>query len=96
MCFTKYPYQCSGFVPPEYIKDGFISKKFDVFSLGVIIIKILAGEKNYIRCSEMPPEQFIQLVREILSPGPVKLKLICLFVPIKHILLFHIFALQAI
>ncbi|MBC2899796.1 hypothetical protein CFC21_112616 [Triticum aestivum] len=53
-----------GFVPPEYIKDGFISKKFDVFSLGVIIIKILAGAKNYIRCTEMPPEKFIQLVSE--------------------------------
>ena len=56
-------------MPPEYIDGGFISKKFDVFSLGVIIIKMLAGDKSYFRCTEMPPDQFIQLVRKILSPG---------------------------
>uniref|UniRef100_A0A453A9J8 Protein kinase domain-containing protein n=1 Tax=Aegilops tauschii subsp. strangulata TaxID=200361 RepID=A0A453A9J8_AEGTS len=65
MYFTNYPYQCSGFMPPEYIDSGFISKKFDVFSLGVIIIKMLAGDKSYFRCSEMPSEQFIELVTEI-------------------------------
>ncbi|KAF6998445.1 hypothetical protein CFC21_014565 [Triticum aestivum] len=54
-----------GFMPPEYVDSGFISKKFDVFSLGVIIIKMLAGDKSYFRCSEMPSEQFIELVREI-------------------------------
>ncbi|KAM3393298.1 hypothetical protein ACQJBY_014139 [Aegilops geniculata] len=54
-----------GFMPPEYVDSGFISKKFDVFSLGVIIIKMLAGDKSYFRCSEMPSAQFIELVREI-------------------------------
>ncbi|VAH24625.1 unnamed protein product [Triticum turgidum subsp. durum] len=52
-----------GFMPPEYVDSGFISKKFDVFSLGVIIIKMLAGDKSYFRCSEMPSEQFIEYIR---------------------------------
>lgn len=51
-----------GYMPPEYIRDGAISKKFDVFSLGVIIIKIMDGINGMYHCSKMPPEQFIQLV----------------------------------
>ncbi|XP_044329753.1 cysteine-rich receptor-like protein kinase 26 isoform X2 [Triticum aestivum] len=53
-----------GFMPPEYIDSGLISEKFDVFSLGVIIIKMLSGNMSYFRCSEMSPEQFIELVSE--------------------------------
>ncbi|KAL6905913.1 hypothetical protein ACP4OV_003514 [Aristida adscensionis] len=53
-----------GYMPPEYIDGGYISNKFDVFSLGVIIIKILAGNKGYYRYSDTSPEQFIELVCE--------------------------------
>ncbi|RLN03372.1 hypothetical protein C2845_PM13G06850 [Panicum miliaceum] len=49
-------------MPPEYIHDGAISKKFDVFSLGVVIIKIMDGINGMYHSSKMPPEQFIQLV----------------------------------
>ena len=52
-------------MPPEYINHQYVSSKFDVFSLGVIIIKMLAGKKAYYSPDEMPPEQFIQLVRKI-------------------------------
>jgi serine/threonine protein kinase len=37
-------------MPPEYINKQQFSPKFDVFSLGVIIIQIMAGEESY--CSE--------------------------------------------
>jgi len=47
-------------MPPEYINDRAVSKKFDVFSLGVIIIKIMAGNRGR---REMPPDQFIKFVR---------------------------------
>ncbi|WVZ49606.1 hypothetical protein U9M48_000947 [Paspalum notatum var. saurae] len=53
-----------GYMPPEYIKDGVVSNKFDVFSLGVIIIKMLAGNTGYDRRHEMPPERFIEFVTE--------------------------------
>jgi serine/threonine protein kinase len=52
-------------MPPEYINDGVISNKFDVFSLGVIIIKMLAGNTGYDRRHEMPPERFMEFVRKI-------------------------------
>ncbi|XP_066341268.1 cysteine-rich receptor-like protein kinase 44 [Miscanthus floridulus] len=51
-----------GYMPPEYILDGAISKKFDVFSLGVIMIKIMAGNNGIYHRSTMPPKQFIELV----------------------------------
>ena len=53
-------------MPPEYIDCRLISKKFDMFSFGVIIIKMVAGNTGYFRCSEMSPKEFIKLVREIL------------------------------
>ncbi|KAJ1269960.1 hypothetical protein BS78_06G018400 [Paspalum vaginatum] len=51
-----------GYMPPEYVKDGDISKKFDVFSLGAIIIKIMDGNNGNSRRHEMTSEQFIELV----------------------------------
>ncbi|CAN6180480.1 unnamed protein product [Urochloa humidicola] len=53
-----------GYLPPEYIHGGTISNKFDIFSLGVIVIKITAGHKGYTKCAEMSPHQFIELVHE--------------------------------
>ncbi|XP_066356160.1 cysteine-rich receptor-like protein kinase 44 isoform X2 [Miscanthus floridulus] len=53
-----------GYMPPEYIDTGAISPKFDVFSLGVIIIKIIAGNAGYSCCYKMPSTEFIELVTE--------------------------------
>ncbi|KAJ1276107.1 hypothetical protein BS78_05G188700 [Paspalum vaginatum] len=53
-----------GFMPPEYINDAYVSKKFDVYSLGVIIIKIMDGNKGRSRLSEMGNEKFIEFVCE--------------------------------
>jgi hypothetical protein len=55
---------CSGYMPREYIGSGIISNKFDVFSLGIIIIQIVAGKTGYFRCSDMSPKDFIKLVSE--------------------------------
>jgi len=41
---------CSGYQPPESIDKGEISGKFDIFSLGVMIIKIVLGPKGYPNC----------------------------------------------
>jgi len=48
-----------GYMPPEYIDIGAISPKFDVFSLGVVIIKIIAGNTGYFHSYEMEPTEFI-------------------------------------
>jgi serine/threonine protein kinase len=51
-------------MPPEYINSGIILRKFDVFSLGLIIIEILAGNRGYSRRYEMSQKQFTELVRK--------------------------------
>jgi len=55
--------QCSGYQPPEYIDRGEISKKFDIFSLGVLMIQIISGPDGYHTCANMPGDKFIDLVR---------------------------------
>ena len=36
----------SGYMPPEYVFRGQFSVKSDVFSFGVIILEMVAGQKN--------------------------------------------------
>jgi serine/threonine protein kinase len=59
-----YDFSCSGYRPPEYINEGLISIKFDIFSLGVVIINIMTGPKGYFKVAEMSPQQFIERVRQ--------------------------------
>ena len=55
--------QCRGYQPPEYIDRGEISGKFDIFSLGVVMIRIVAGPKAYPQCLDMSSDEFINQVR---------------------------------
>lgn len=50
---------------PEYIDKGIITKKLDIFSLGVIIIEIMTGHKEYPNETETSSQQYIELVREL-------------------------------
>lgn len=49
-------------MPPEYVETAYVSKKFDVFSLGVIIIKLMDGDKGHTRFVDMGTEQFTKHV----------------------------------
>jgi len=60
---TKSPSGTLGYQPPEYIDRGEISKKFDIFSLGVLMIQIISGPDGYHTCANMPGDKFIDLVR---------------------------------
>ncbi|OEL13979.1 hypothetical protein BAE44_0025002 [Dichanthelium oligosanthes] len=62
---TRYLIGTRGYMPPEYIQNLQISKKYDVFSLGVIIIEIMAGPLGYSKYDEMSSQQFIELVRRL-------------------------------
>ncbi|TVU49087.1 hypothetical protein EJB05_00378, partial [Eragrostis curvula] len=53
-----------GYMAPEYINRGVITKKLDIFSLGVIIIEIITGRKDYSDESETSSQEFIELVIE--------------------------------
>lgn len=57
---------CSGYLPPEYIDGEIISVKSDIFSLGVVIIKIVTGPKGYFRRAEMTSQQLTKNVRILL------------------------------
>jgi serine/threonine protein kinase len=49
---------------PEYIHEGTITPKSDIFSLGVIIMELVMGHKNYPNVSGTSSEGFIDLVWE--------------------------------
>lgn len=57
---------CSGYWPPEYLNHQIITKEFDIFSLGVIITKIMTGREGYSSIADMRPGKFVKHVR--LSP----------------------------
>ena len=59
--------QCSGYQPPEYIDRGEISGKFDIFSLGAVMIRILSGPKGNIKCGSMSSDEFIHEVRNYIN-----------------------------
>ena len=59
--------QCRGYQPPEYIDNGEISEKFDIFNLGVVIIRIVSGPKGYTKCLDMSSDEFIDQVRNDIS-----------------------------
>uniref|UniRef100_A0ACD5ZPM5 Uncharacterized protein n=1 Tax=Avena sativa TaxID=4498 RepID=A0ACD5ZPM5_AVESA len=53
-----------GYWPPEYIKHQIISREFDIFSFGVIIVKIMTGHEGYNSVVEMTTRKSIKLVHE--------------------------------
>uniref|UniRef100_A0A8R7PMC4 non-specific serine/threonine protein kinase n=1 Tax=Triticum urartu TaxID=4572 RepID=A0A8R7PMC4_TRIUA len=59
---TDSPIGTRGYLPPEFIDHGIISNKLDIFSLGVVVIKIIAGSKGHCRSAEMTSEQFTEIV----------------------------------
>ncbi|KAF7061436.1 hypothetical protein CFC21_068132 [Triticum aestivum] len=53
------------YMPPEYIQKRQISEKYDIFSLGVIIIEIIAGPLGRFKYADMSSsEEFIQHVNK--------------------------------
>ncbi|GJM95382.1 hypothetical protein PR202_ga12111 [Eleusine coracana subsp. coracana] len=54
----------SGYMPPEYIEKGVISKMFDIYSMGVVMIKTISGLSGRSRSAEMPAQEFINLVHD--------------------------------
>ncbi|XP_038895963.1 receptor-like serine/threonine-protein kinase SD1-8 [Benincasa hispida] len=43
---TKRVVGTYGYMPPEYVIDGYFSVKSDVFSFGVVVLEIISGKKN--------------------------------------------------
>uniref|UniRef100_A0A0E0EXN9 Protein kinase domain-containing protein n=1 Tax=Oryza meridionalis TaxID=40149 RepID=A0A0E0EXN9_9ORYZ len=52
-----------GYMAPEYLAKGLISTKSDIFSLGVIIMEVITGHRNYPRiCTRESFQHFIENV----------------------------------
>ncbi|CAM0880198.1 unnamed protein product [Alopecurus aequalis] len=72
-----------GYMAPEYIHEGTITPKSDIFSLGVIIMELITGDKNYPGVAGTSSEGFIELElekwRKILekAQGHTKLEIDC-------------------
>uniref|UniRef100_A0A0E0EXP2 Protein kinase domain-containing protein n=1 Tax=Oryza meridionalis TaxID=40149 RepID=A0A0E0EXP2_9ORYZ len=50
-----------GYMAPEYLAKGLISTKSDIFSLGVIIMEVITGHRNYPRiCTRESFQHFIE------------------------------------
>ncbi|KAF7153364.1 hypothetical protein RHSIM_Rhsim01G0042400 [Rhododendron simsii] len=54
ICFCSLMQNCSGYVPPEYVKRGTYSTKSDVYSFGVLLLQIISGKRN--NCLHGPRE----------------------------------------
>ncbi|XP_025805318.1 uncharacterized protein LOC112884175 isoform X2 [Panicum hallii] len=59
---TKNHWGTLGYMSPEYLNRGIITKELDIFSLGVIIIEIITGDKHYPDNVETSSQEFIELV----------------------------------
>ncbi|WVZ79687.1 hypothetical protein U9M48_027239 [Paspalum notatum var. saurae] len=58
-----------GYMAPEYINRGLISTKSDIFSLGVIILEIVTGHRDYPDETGIPSQEFIELVHMYPPPA---------------------------
>jgi serine/threonine protein kinase len=58
---------CRGYMPPEYTQTNLISKKFDIYSLGVVMIRTMVGYEGYFQIDDLSSQEFINLVRNFLS-----------------------------
>ncbi|XP_044327312.1 probable serine/threonine-protein kinase At1g01540 [Triticum aestivum] len=57
-----------GYLPPEYIDGGVISNKFDIFSLGVIMIKVSGNWRNRLQAALMDPiEPYCEQIRRCIT-----------------------------
>ncbi|XP_066336915.1 G-type lectin S-receptor-like serine/threonine-protein kinase CES101 isoform X2 [Miscanthus floridulus] len=53
-----------GYIPPEFINHQVISKEYDIYSLGVIMTKIIAGSTGYSIVADMAAQEFVEHVHE--------------------------------
>lgn len=58
---------CRGYLPPEFIKRQIISKEYDIYSLGMLIIDIMVGLEGKSILLDMQQHECFQHVRNITS-----------------------------
>ncbi|KAM0833348.1 hypothetical protein ACQ4PT_064314 [Festuca glaucescens] len=72
-----------GYMAPEYLHGGIVTTKSDIFSLGVIIMEVIRGDRDYPGLTETTSAEFIELTlnkwRNVLgkAPGYTSLEVDC-------------------
>ncbi|KAJ1266169.1 hypothetical protein BS78_08G130400 [Paspalum vaginatum] len=62
--YTKSLVGTFGYMAREYLDRGIITKKADIFSLGVIVIEIITGYREYPQSTGKSMQDFIEMVVE--------------------------------
>lgn len=58
-----------GYMPPEYLIDGIISTKIDVYGFGVLLLEILSSKKNHVSYDAEHPLNLLGLAWELWNEG---------------------------
>ncbi|KAI3684751.1 hypothetical protein L6452_33977 [Arctium lappa] len=58
-----------GYMPPEYIREGAVSTKTDVFSFGVLLLEIISSKMNHRSYAVEHPLNLLGLAWELWSAG---------------------------
>ncbi|GJR65994.1 protein LYK5 [Tanacetum coccineum] len=79
---TRHVVGTFGYMPPEYIENGLITPKMDVFALGVLIAELLSGKEAITRSTESAGDkkndkevQLSEMIKEVLAGDNVREKL---------------------
>ena len=51
---TKHIMGTQGYMAPEYLADGFVSPKLDVFAFGVVLLEMISGKEAIVRERGVP------------------------------------------
>ncbi|XP_076903287.1 G-type lectin S-receptor-like serine/threonine-protein kinase CES101 [Bidens hawaiensis] len=58
-----------GYMPPEYLIDGIISTKIDVFGFGVLLLEIISSKMNHVSYDVEHPLNLLGLAWELWNEG---------------------------
>ncbi|CAJ1971140.1 unnamed protein product [Sphenostylis stenocarpa] len=73
---TRHVVGTQGYMPPEYIENGLITPKIDVFALGVVLLELLSGREAVGRDKNGSGEQMLSVtVNQVLEGENVREKL---------------------
>uniref|UniRef100_A0A453EFQ3 Serine-threonine/tyrosine-protein kinase catalytic domain-containing protein n=2 Tax=Aegilops tauschii subsp. strangulata TaxID=200361 RepID=A0A453EFQ3_AEGTS len=59
--FTNLTLRCRGYMALEYLHGGTVTAKSDILSLGVIILEVITGHKDYPDVTRTSSERFVEL-----------------------------------
>ncbi|WJX32859.1 hypothetical protein P8452_21138 [Trifolium repens] len=72
---TRHVVGTHGYMPPEYIENGLISPKMDVFAFGVVILELLSGKEAIVGDTNGEEKLLSAAVTEVLEGDNVREKL---------------------